>query len=106
MEKSVNVYFMFNLYTKQIKSKIYCGTDKRVIILPICVRICAELYLTNKIISRNKEILGGTPVFKRTCVPVKALWDYLKAGNTVEDFLEDFPSVERDQAIALIERAQ
>ena len=61
---------------------------------------------SNKIISRNQKILGGTPVFKGTRVPVKAIWDYLKAGDTVEDFLEDFPSVEREQAIALIERAQ
>lgn len=61
---------------------------------------------SNKIISRNKEILGGTPVFKGTRVPVKALWDYLKAGDTIEEFLEDFPSVDRKQAIALIERAQ
>jgi len=61
---------------------------------------------SNKIISRDKEILSGTPVFKGTRVPVKALWDYLKAGDTVEDFLEDFPSVNREQAIALIERAQ
>jgi len=61
---------------------------------------------SNKIISRNKEILGGTPVFNGTRVPVKALWDYLKAGDGIEDFLEDFPSVNRDQVIALIERAQ
>lgn len=61
---------------------------------------------SNTIISCNKEILGGTPVFKGTRVPVKALWDYLKAGDTVEDFLDDFPSVKREQAIALIERAQ
>jgi uncharacterized protein (DUF433 family) len=61
---------------------------------------------SNNIVSRNKEILGGTPVFKGTRVPVKTLWDYLKAGDTVEDFLEGFPSVSRKQAIALIERAQ
>jgi len=61
---------------------------------------------SKKIISRDKEILGGTPVFKGTRVPVRALWDYLKAGETVEDFLEDFPSVNREQAIGLIERAQ
>jgi len=61
---------------------------------------------SNKIISRDKEILGGTPVFKGTRVPVQALWDYIKAGDTLEDFLEDFPSVERKQAITLIERAQ
>lgn len=61
---------------------------------------------SNNIISRNKDILGGTPVFKGTRVPAKALWDYLKAGDTVKDFLDDFPSVEKEQAIALIERAQ
>lgn len=61
---------------------------------------------SNKIVTRNKDILGGTPVFRGTRVPVKALWDHLKAGDTVEDFLEGYPSVERDQAIALLERAQ
>ena len=60
----------------------------------------------NKVISRNKDILGGTPVFKGTRVPIKTLWDYLKSGDSLEDFLEDFPSVKRNQAIALIERAQ
>ena len=60
----------------------------------------------NKIISRNKDILGGTPVFHGTRVPIKTLWDYLKAGDSLEDFLEDFPSVKRKQAVALIERAQ
>lgn len=60
---------------------------------------------THNIISRNKEVLGGIPVFNGTRVPVKTLWDYLKAGDTVQDFLEDFPSVERMQAIALLERA-
>jgi uncharacterized protein (DUF433 family) len=58
------------------------------------------------IVSRNKEILGGTPVFKGTRVPDKILWNYLKGGETVEDFLEGFPSVNREQVIALIERAQ
>ena len=61
---------------------------------------------SNKIVSRNKEILGGTPVFKGTRVPIKTLWDYLKAGDTIEDFLEDFPSVSEKQAITLIDRAQ
>ena len=60
----------------------------------------------HKIISRDKDILGGTPVFEGTRVPIEALWDYLKAGDTLEEFLEDFPSVDRKQAIALIERAQ
>jgi len=60
----------------------------------------------HKIISRNKDILGGTPVFHGTRVPIKTLWDYLKAGDSLEDFLDDFPSVKRKQAVALIERAQ
>ncbi len=60
----------------------------------------------NKVISRNKDVMGGTPVFKGTRVPVKTLWDYLKAGDPLEEFLNDFPSVKREQAIALIERAQ
>jgi len=61
---------------------------------------------SHKIISRNKDILGGTPVFSGTRVPVQTLWDYLKAGDSLEEFLEDFPSVDRNQAVALIERAQ
>lgn len=61
---------------------------------------------SNKIIIRNKDILGGTPVFKGTRVPVSTLWDYLKAGDTVQDFLDDFPSVKKDQVILLLERAE
>lgn len=60
----------------------------------------------HNIISQDQDILNGTPVFKGTRVPIEALWDYLKAGDTLEEFLEDFPSVDRKQAITLIERAQ
>ncbi|MGM0739420.1 MAG: DUF433 domain-containing protein [Bacteroidota bacterium] len=59
----------------------------------------------NKVISRDKDVLGGTPVFKGTRVPVTTLWDYLKAGDSLEEFLDDFPSVKREQAFTLIERA-
>ncbi|HLR76140.1 MAG TPA: DUF433 domain-containing protein [Balneolaceae bacterium] len=61
---------------------------------------------SHKVISRDKDILGGTPVFWGTRVPVETLWDYLEAGDTLGEFLEDFPSVERKQAVALIERAK
>jgi len=61
---------------------------------------------SHNIVSRDKDILDGTPVFQGTRVPIEALWDYLKAGDTLEEFLEDFPSVDHEQAIALIERAQ
>jgi uncharacterized protein (DUF433 family) len=54
----------------------------------------------------NLQILGGIPVFVGTRVPVKNLFDYLEGGDRVEDFLDDFPSVTRDQAIAALELAE
>ena len=56
-----------------------------------------------KIISINKDILGGTPVFFKTRVPIKNLFDYLQTGETIEEFLEDFPTVQREQVIRLLE---
>jgi len=50
--------------------------------------------------------MGGTPVFEGTRVPVATLWDYLKAGDSLEEFLDDFPSVKREQANTLIEQAK
>ena len=60
-------------------------------------------------IERNPDILGGTPVFARTRVPVRILMEYLEAGDRLDDFLQDFPSVSRDQvtgSVALLERAK
>ena len=51
------------------------------------------------------EILGGTPVFVGTRVPVRALIDYLQGGDSLDEFLSDFPSVAREQAVAAIEQA-
>lgn len=53
----------------------------------------------------DPEILGGTPVFRGTRVPVQALFDYIEAGDPLERFLDHFPSVTRDQAIAALEQA-
>ncbi len=61
--------------------------------------------MTEKLIDRNPEILGGTPVFAGTRVPVRILMDHLEAGDRLEEFLDDFPTVTREQAIALLERA-
>jgi uncharacterized protein (DUF433 family) len=58
------------------------------------------------VITTDPEILGGTPVFAGTRVPVQTLIDYLAAGDPLADFLEDFPSVSRDQAIAVLEEAK
>ena len=52
------------------------------------------------------EILGGTPVFTGTRVPVQHLLDYIEGGDTLDDFLEGFPTVSREQAIAFLEMAK
>jgi len=55
------------------------------------------------IIHSDPEILGGTPVFVGTRVPLQNLVDYLEGGESIEDFLDGFPSVKREQVIAVIE---
>ena len=57
----------------------------------------------NQLITRNPAILGGTPVFAGTRVPVATLLDYLHAGQTLSDFLTGFPTVTREQAEAVLE---
>jgi uncharacterized protein (DUF433 family) len=56
------------------------------------------------VIISNPEIMGGTPVFAGTRVPVEALIDYLKAGDTLDEFLDQFPTVSRDRAVAALEQ--
>jgi uncharacterized protein (DUF433 family) len=56
-------------------------------------------------IRRDPGILGGTPVFTGTRVPVQSLFDYLEAGDSLDVFLEEFPSVSREQAVAILEAA-
>ena len=58
------------------------------------------------VVHSDPEILGGTPVFVGTRVPVKNLFDYLEAGDPLDDFLNDFPSVTREQAVAALELAR
>lgn len=58
------------------------------------------------VIHRDPDILGGTPVFIGTRVPVRTLLDYLEAGESLTDFLEDFPTVTREQAVAALELAK
>lgn len=61
---------------------------------------------SNNIIVRDPEILGGIPVFRGTRVPFKNLLDYIEGGHTLDEFLDDFPSVTRDAAIAALEHAK
>lgn len=54
---------------------------------------------------RDSDILSGTPVFVGTRVPVRSLFDYLEGGDSLEEFLHQFPSVKREQAIAVLDAA-
>jgi len=58
------------------------------------------------IITSSKEVMGGTPVFAGTRVPIQTLIDYLTGGETIDDFLEGFPTVSREQVIAFLEEAE
>ena len=58
------------------------------------------------VVHSDSEILGGTPVFVGTRVPVKSLYDYLEAGDSLDEFLDSFPSVSREQAVAALELAR
>ena len=56
------------------------------------------------LIQRSEELLGGTPVFAGTRVPVQTLFDYLEEGDTLDEFLDDFPAVSREHAVKVLER--
>jgi len=58
------------------------------------------------VIMKDPEILGGEPVFRGTRVPFKVLTDYLEGGDTLDQFLEEYPSVSRELAVAAIEEAR
>ena len=58
-----------------------------------------------KLITVDSDILGGQPVFTGTRVPIESLFDHLEAGVSLDDFLDDFPSVTKEQAIAVLDTA-
>jgi uncharacterized protein (DUF433 family) len=61
--------------------------------------------MNTQIVSISPDIMGGTPVFANTRVPIQTLFDYLKDGESVDDFLDGFPTVTRSQVIGLLEEA-
>jgi len=62
--------------------------------------------MSGNVLVRDENILGGVPVFRGTRVPFQALLDYLESGQTLGDFLNDFPTVTRETAIAALEEAK
>ncbi|MFD1259024.1 DUF433 domain-containing protein [Mucilaginibacter terrae] len=59
-----------------------------------------------QLVTIDQEIMGGQPVFKDTRVPVETLFDHLEAGVSLDEFLDDFPTVSKEQAIALLDAAK
>ena len=62
--------------------------------------------MKDPIITASPDVMGGTPVFAGTRVPVQTLLDYLKGGESIGDFLEGFPTVRREQVIAFLEQTE
>jgi uncharacterized protein (DUF433 family) len=62
--------------------------------------------MARAIVTSSPEILGGTPVFAGTRVPIQTLIDYLEAGDSIDEFLRGFPTVKREQVIAFLEEAK
>jgi uncharacterized protein (DUF433 family) len=60
----------------------------------------------DNVVSVNPNLLGGTPVFAGTRVPIQSLVDYLKRGRTIDYFLEQFPTVSREQVTALLDQVK
>ncbi len=62
--------------------------------------------MSNQLVTISPDVLGGTPVFYNTRVPIKNLFDYLKGGDSLEDFLTDFPSVTKEQVLKVLSLAE
>jgi uncharacterized protein (DUF433 family) len=62
--------------------------------------------MSRNVLVKDENILGGVPIFRQTRVPFQALLDYLEGGQTLDDFLKDFPTVSREAAIAALEEAK
>src|SRR4029077_14902155 len=68
-------------------------------------RMLAQEYIVSMeqpVVSRNPEVMGGTPVFSGSRVPVQTLLDYLEGSDSIDEFLEGFPSVTREQVVAFL----
>lgn len=62
--------------------------------------------MKDSVVSISKDVMGGTPVFSGTRVPIQTLFDFLTAGDSIDDFLEGFPTVRRDQVVEFLKQAE
>lgn len=65
-----------------------------------------SMIIKDSVISSSPDVMGGTPVFSGTRVPVETFIEYLEGGESIDDFLEGFPSVSREQAVAFLEETK
>lgn len=65
-----------------------------------------KMEIETQVISRSPDIMSGAPVFAGTRVPVQTIVDYLAGGHSLDEFLDDFPTVRREQALELLERVK
>ena len=86
--------------------KVNTGKYVTIKLLRIKSLILKNNIMDGKIINIDPEILGGTPVFFGTRVPIKNLFDYLETGDSIETFLEDFEGVQKSQVLKLLEMSQ
>jgi uncharacterized protein (DUF433 family) len=63
------------------------------------------MLMKSPVVTSSKEVMGGTPVFAGTRVPIQTLIDFLKAGDSIDDFLEGFPTVSREHVFELLEES-
>jgi uncharacterized protein (DUF433 family) len=82
------------------------GLAKPFLTVPARLEVGRYFMERESVIVSDPEILGGTPCFRGTRVPVDSLIDYLEAGDTLDEFLDNFPSVSREAAIAALEEAK
>jgi len=75
--------------------------------MPLFVLLIINIIvMQQRVIDIDKEIMGGTPVFFGTRVPIKNLFDYLETGDSIETFLEDFEGVKREQVVKILEMSK
>jgi len=86
---------------------VKCGAKQTLGELVYHDATCAKIQVMNtSSINIDPEILGGTPIFAGTRVPVESLFDHLENGVSLDEFLEDFPTVDRRQAVEVLELAE
>src|ERR1035438_418426 len=83
-----------------------CGPAESKLVLKATGPKALRMSLGDEVIVKDPDILGATPVFRGTRVPFQALLDYLEGGQTLDEFIDDFPTVTREAAISALELAK